>query len=827
MERRGCFLPNSIESRVGLILILSLSFACGGKKGGDSTDAGSTLPVPDTTAPLAPIILSPAVNYLSKTSSLVITGSCEDGATVFLSGAASATGTCSNSSFSFTVSQSSDGIFTFNVAQTDAAGNSSTAASVSWTRDTVPPGAPATSSPTANPFTSGDDAVVLSGTCESLATVNLTGAATASTTCSNNSFSFNLGQTADGAYDYSLTQTDVATNVSNASSFQWVRDTTIPATPTITAPSNNPSYSNTDSIVISGACTTNDTVKIGGDLVAGDVTSPAGALTQTCTSGAYSFSVQKTTEASYTFLVSQENTTTLTSSADASLVWVRDTGVPAAPVITNPSSSPYTSSGSLSLSGTCETGTTVNLSGDSIQSAACAGGTFAFSVSPSLDGTYNFSVTQTDLAGNTSAGTALQWVRDSSVTPSPSVLTPSANSSSNSSILTISGSCNTGLTITLGGDVLMSEVSTPAGSLSQTCADSAFSFAINKSADGTYALNLKQTSPTTGDSALVGINWTLDTSAPDTSLVSAPADPNLSVDSSFAFSSPDSTATFECQMDSGSFASCASPMNYAALSPGSHTFTVRARDSVGNIDASPATHTWTQAAYKTVALYHANSGSVYSDSSLFSGADKNDLTDTGGTTSVAGFFADGLNFNSGSNQFVSKTDNNSLESLNAIMTFEGWFKFATLPGSKEVQVLASKSGASGSFGWEIQLKSQGVNYNLTFIGSLDGSTVTELKSSNVSVTTSSFHHIAVTWNKGSVKFYFNGVARGGGTVGVAGSSFLYDNTAPLRLGATETMGGNNPVVSYFNGVMDEVRLSQVLRWTSNFTPPNTEYGPPD
>src|SRR5207253_1743865 len=48
------------------------------------------------------------------------------------------------------------------------------------------------------------------------------------------------------------------------------------------------------------------------------------------------------------------------------------------------------------------------------------------------------------------------------------------------------------------------------------------------------------------------------------------------------------------RLASGSWTACTSPHPPSpALSPGSHTFDVRATDAAGNTDASPATHTWT------------------------------------------------------------------------------------------------------------------------------------------------------------------------------------------------------------------------------------------
>lgn len=49
---------------------------------------------------------------------------------------------------------------------------------------------------------------------------------------------------------------------------------------------------------------------------------------------------------------------------------------------------------------------------------------------------------------------------------------------------------------------------------------------------------------------------------------------------------------FECALDGASFTSCASPMTYAGLGIGDHTFAVRARDRLGRADPTPATFAW-------------------------------------------------------------------------------------------------------------------------------------------------------------------------------------------------------------------------------------------
>jgi hypothetical protein len=56
----------------------------------------------------------------------------------------------------------------------------------------------------------------------------------------------------------------------------------------------------------------------------------------------------------------------------------------------------------------------------------------------------------------------------------------------------------------------------------------------------------------------------------------------------FRFKSSEAGSTFQCKMDKGRWRKCKSPKKYKRLSAGNHTFRVRARDLVGNLDLTPA-----------------------------------------------------------------------------------------------------------------------------------------------------------------------------------------------------------------------------------------------
>jgi hypothetical protein len=93
------------------------------------------------------------------------------------------------------------------------------------------------------------------------------------------------------------------------------------------------------------------------------------------------------------------------------------------------------------------------------------------------------------------------------------------------------------------------------------------------------------------------VTFVTDSTPPDTTITAHPADPTSSTSASFSFTgsddqTPPAALTFECKLDSSTFAACISPKSYSGLSLGSHTFAVRAKDAAGNVDTSPASFTW-------------------------------------------------------------------------------------------------------------------------------------------------------------------------------------------------------------------------------------------
>jgi hypothetical protein len=80
---------------------------------------------------------------------------------------------------------------------------------------------------------------------------------------------------------------------------------------------------------------------------------------------------------------------------------------------------------------------------------------------------------------------------------------------------------------------------------------------------------------------------------PGTTITSGPSGTVTATSATFTFTSDQFGAGFECKLDSAAFQACASPKSYTGLSDGAHSFQVRAKNFIGEVDESPARRDWT------------------------------------------------------------------------------------------------------------------------------------------------------------------------------------------------------------------------------------------
>src|SRR5215203_392559 len=137
-----------------------------------------------------------------------------------------------------------------------------------------------------------------------------------------------------------------------------------------------------------------------------------------------------------------------------------------------------------------------------------------------------------------------------------------------------------------------------------TCGvDQSVKFAVaNNTTPGNYAItvaDITNNGYTSGDFAEANGTFNLvvtaDVTSPDTVIDTGPSGTVTSDSATFTFHSTEANSTFETRLDNGTWLAngTATSKTYNSLSNAPHTFDVRATDPSGNVDASPATQTWT------------------------------------------------------------------------------------------------------------------------------------------------------------------------------------------------------------------------------------------
>lgn len=136
------------------------------------------------------------------------------------------------------------------------------------------------------------------------------------------------------------------------------------------------------------------------------------------------------------------------------------------------------------------------------------------------------------------------------------------------------------------------------------------------------------TSPS-GDTAAAGI--VVDSAAPPPpTLTLTPA--ALTGDTvTFEYTEAEASATVDCRLDSAAFSPCTSPVDYAGLGDGPHTFQARATDPAGNVSASTS-YTWiVNTNVPTVAIAFPTVSGRYNDAGFNAGCGTASTGDVCGT----------------------------------------------------------------------------------------------------------------------------------------------------------------------------------------------------
>src|ERR687890_1547738 len=119
--------------------------------------------------------------------------------------------------------------------------------------------------------------------------------------------------------------------------------------------------------------------------------------------------------------------------------------------------------------------------------------------------------------------------------------------------------------------------------------------AVDGTANGTVMDSSSEVNGPGGSEQCHGAQGSLDTTPPETTIVSGPSGTVKSRDATFTFSSTEpSNATFQTRLDGGDWEAngTATSKTYSQLPNGTHTFDVKATDAAGNTDPTPASRSW-------------------------------------------------------------------------------------------------------------------------------------------------------------------------------------------------------------------------------------------
>jgi hypothetical protein len=519
----------------------------------DATPTGHEWTV-DTTAPQTSIVSGPPTLTKNVTASFTLASS-EPGSTFECRLDGGAFTACPTTT---TLSALAEAGHTFEVRAADDLGNTdSSPAAHSWTVDVSPPDTAITTRP-ADPTSSTAPAFAFASSEPSTFECRLDGGAFAA--CAAPTTYTGVTQ---GTHTFEVRATDGAGNVeSTPAAYTWTVDATAPDTSIVSGPPNP-----TSSRAATFSFASNETA----------VTfecSLDGAAAATCSSPV---ELAGLNEGTHTFSVRAVDRAGNADATPATWTWAIDLTPPDTTIPTGPSDPTSDPSPTFTLASS-QTGSTFECSLDGAAFAACTSPVVYGDLG---EGAHTFRARAIDPAGNVDATPAQRaWRID--LTP------PETTIGAAPPALVNAASATFGFTSNEAGSTF--ECSLDSGAFAACVSPVSYSAL----AQGSHTFRVRATDPAANrDPTPAQHAWTVDLAAPDTTIGTRPDNPTNDRTATFTFSATESGSTFQCKLDAGAFAACTSPTAYTALADGVHAFSVRARDPAGNVDATPATYTWT------------------------------------------------------------------------------------------------------------------------------------------------------------------------------------------------------------------------------------------
>ncbi len=532
--------------------------------------------VVDTVPPAAPVILLPVAGSLLATATPTVSGTAEPGVNVAVRVDSLLVGTVlaeATGAWTYTLTGAqalTDGAHSAVAAALDAAGNASPSSpTVAFSTDaTAPQTTVDTGPPPLTPITS----ATLTFSSNEAGTFECSLDGSGFTLCTS---PVSLSGLVDGNYAFRVRAVDIAGNRdATPAQRNWTVDTLPPAAPVLLSPPFGAVVGPRPNV--SGTTEPLATIEVVLDgVVAGTVTAnSAGAWTfpsPTLVAGSHTVAARATDGAGNQGPLSPTRTFSV------------DDVPPETTLASGPQNPSNTRVAQFLFSS--------NEPGSSFECALDAGG-FAACLSPRTytglsDGDHLFQVRAVDAAGNADPSpAAFNWTLDATPPDAPVIVTPASGASISTAAVAIVGSAEAASTVEVFVDTVR---------VGTTSADAFGGWRFTPSStlsEGAHTVSARAIDSLANSGARgAEQSFTVDLTAPETSITSAPGAISNSATATFVYASNESGATFECELDDGAFVACLT--TFSGLREGAHRLRVRAKDAAGNVDASPAQHAWT------------------------------------------------------------------------------------------------------------------------------------------------------------------------------------------------------------------------------------------
>jgi hypothetical protein len=543
---------------------------------GNTSAGGTATYVLDTAAPPAPSVTAPTSPAQGRTPSFTVTDA-EPGVqwSCTVTGPSAVVVTVCGPTTTVDLTGALDGVYRLSVVAIDAAGNVSSAGSATYTLDTTGPPAPVVGVPR----TPSNDLAPVFSISDAEAGATLTcvltspgGRTVFAGSCPANG-AFDTSAFADGVYTLVVTATDFAGNATSTT-VTWTRDIVAPPAPAVTGPAGSPAQDRSPDFSVSDSEP--------GVQYRCSVTGPSLVAVTVC--GATSqLDLSAALDGTYTLIVVAVDAAGNVSPA-GSASYVLDTTAPSTPDMSVSGSpaqgrhpafavSGIESGGVLTCTLSVPAGSTVTLT------TACSD-TFSLDLTGQPDGVYTVSVTVTDAAGNVSQRRTVSYVLDTTAPVAPSVTPPASPGNDRTPTFRLVGESGGTLTCTVARYfvVVFSGACPGDGTFDLTGYD-----------DGEFEITVVVTDAAGNVGPATSVVIQLDTTPPDTPVLTVPASPSPIEQPVWLWTAEDGTTAICTVTDSNGNivqgpVACTSPFTggFHRLPDGNYTLTVVVTDAAGN-----------------------------------------------------------------------------------------------------------------------------------------------------------------------------------------------------------------------------------------------------